>query len=498
MNPHEGMDLSLPPLDNVFAGLGDVFSAGVTPSPVNNPRLLHANTALMRSLGLPSGLEQDPRFVAIMAGNALLPGGNSRASLYAGHQFGSWVPQLGDGRAILLGQLRTPDGGLWDLQLKGAGQTPFSRFADGRAVLRSSIREYLASEALHGLGIPTTRALTLIAADDPVQRETVERAAVICRAAPSHIRFGNFEVFYDRQQFDALRTLADHVIQHYFPEVQDRGSRYAAWLGIVVEHTAQLIAQWQAVGFCHGVMNTDNMSILGLTLDYGPYGFIDGFDAGHICNHSDHGGRYAYDQQPVVGHWNCSRLVQACLPLLADDADAAVEIGQAIVDQYPTVYADAMLFRWRQKFGLNDAGTDDSQLVNRFLTLLHQTRADFTASFRALCMLGAQEDGEKALIQRVGDSAALRSWLSDYRARLGQERETPQHRASRMRQANPRYVLRNHLAQAAIAEAERGGNALLTQLFQVLQQPYDDQPEHAELAEPPGADTPMVSVSCSS
>ena len=305
-----------------------------------------------------------------MAGNRPLPGGMAISTLYSGHQFGVYVPQLGDGRAILIGQVRNANGELWELQLKGAGKTPYSRFADGRAVLRSTLREYLCSEAMHGLGIPTTRALCIVGSPDLVQRETVETAAVLCRMARSHLRFGNFEVFYYRNQHDRLAPLADHVIANYFPDLSrawpaptNTGNPvgaahgrdvvgaahgrdvYRAWLTEIVERTARLVAQWQAVGFCHGVMNTDNMSILGLTLDYGPYGFMEAFDSRYICNHSDDHGRYAYDQQPGIAHWNCSRLLQATLPLLADEPEKAVEIAYSILERYTPAFVAANLSR---------------------------------------------------------------------------------------------------------------------------------------------------------
>ncbi len=487
------------PLDNRYAGLGEAYGSRVQPTPLQNPRLLHANAELAAEIGIDPDSLAGETFLNIFAGNAPLPGGAPTAMLYAGHQFGVWVPQLGDGRAILLGQLRTGAHQSWDLQLKGAGQTPYSRFADGRAVIRSSVREYLAGEAMHHLGIPTTRSLSLIIGDDPVRRETLERAAVICRVSPSHVRFGHFEVFYYRQQFELLAPLADHVIQEHFPDCWDQPNRYLAWLERVVERTATLIAQWQAVGFCHGVMNTDNMSILGLTLDYGPYGFMDGFDAHHICNHSDEGGRYAYDRQPQIGHWNCSRLVQACLPLLDADPDRALEVGQSLLARYPPAYASAMTARWRQKLGLRDAIESDIELINRFLNLLHQGHSDFTRAFRALAGVSSHDQhGDETLRQGIHDIPALDAWLPDYRSRLRAESSDDGKRAAAMNAVNPKYVLRNHLAQRAIADAERGSATELEQLLTVLAAPYDDQPAHTQYAEEPPPEGRHISVSCSS
>jgi len=486
------------PLDNAYARLGDVYSARVVPTPVSAPRLLHVNRPLLQQLGIDPAEAERPEFTDILAGNQPLPGGDPRAMLYAGHQFGGWVPQLGDGRAILLGQLRTPDGQRWDLQLKGAGKTPFSRFGDGRAVLRSSVREYLCSEALHHLGVPTTRALSLIAAEDPVRRETLETAAILGRVAPSHVRFGHFEVFYYRDQPEALRELADHVIDAHFPEISGQADRHERWLREVIRRTAQLIAQWQSLGFCHGVMNTDNMSILGLTLDYGPFGFIDGFDAGHICNHTDAGGRYAYDQQPTVGHWNCSRLVQACLPLLSESPERAVEIGQALVDRYPADYAEAMTAAWRRKFGLREPHDDDPTLINRFVSILHRGRSDFTRSFRALATVSASADAVTPLHQTIRDRDALDAWLQDYRQRLQAEAGDDAERAERMNAANPKYVLRNHLAQTAIEAAQRGDASEIERLLLLLQRPFDEHPAFESYADEPPPEAAHLSVSCSS
>jgi len=487
------------PLDNRYAELGEAYGARVAPTPLQNPRLLHVNAELAAEIGIDPSSLYSAAFLNIFSGNTPLPGGAPLAMLYAGHQFGVWVPQLGDGRAILLGQLRAGPNRSWDLQLKGAGQTPYSRFADGRAVVRSSVREYLASEAMYHLGIPTTRALSLIVGDEPVRREAMERAAVICRVAPSHVRFGHFEVFYYRGQYELLTPLADHVILEHFPDCWHQGNRYQAWLIEVIERTAKLIAQWQAVGFCHGVMNTDNMSILGLTLDYGPYGFIDGFDAHHICNHSDEGGRYAYDRQPQIGHWNCSRLVQACLPLLDADPDRALEIGQSLLERYPPVYEAAMTERWRQKLGLQASGDADTELINRFLSLLHQGRSDFTRAFRALAQVGSSDDGaDQELRDGIHDVTALDAWIPDYRARLQGEHSDDRARAARMNAVNPKYVLRNHLAQRAITAAERGSASELDQLLSVLRSPYDEHPAHAHYAEEPPPEARLLSVSCSS
>ncbi|AXQ31685.1 YdiU family protein [Solimonas sp. K1W22B-7] len=487
------------PLDHGYAALGGSYHARVSPAPLPDARLLHFNPDAAALIGLDPAAADDPAFLAVMAGNAELPGGDYLASLYAGHQFGQWVPQLGDGRALLIGAVRNTRGETWELQLKGAGPTPFSRFADGRAVLRSSIREYLCGEAMHRLGIPTTRALCLVGSSEPVRRETVEHAAVVCRMAPSFLRFGHFEVFFYRNQHEQLRPLADYAIESFFPQFAGRPDRYRAWLTEVCERTARLMAQWQTAGFCHGVMNTDNMSILGLTLDYGPYGFMDGFDAGHICNHSDEGGRYAYDQQPRIGHWNVSRLVQATLPLLHENPDTAVEIGTAIIDGYGTAYGQEVVQRWRAKIGLREHHDGDEQLVNRLLTLMHQGRSDFTRSFRHLSRIRAGDEGPATGVrEEIVAQEAFDAWVTDYRARLRAEQSDDAMRAAAMNAVNPKYVLRNHLAQACIERAEAGDFGELGRLMQLLARPFDEQPEFEAYAAEPPAEARHISVSCSS
>ncbi|GAC1627407.1 MAG: YdiU family protein [Nevskia sp.] len=483
-----------------FTALGEPWLVPIPARPLPSPALLHLNTALAADLGLDPALLEAPEFLARMAGNAPWPGFESAASVYAGHQFGQLVPQLGDGRALLIAELTDIYGRPQELQLKGAGPTPYSRHADGRAVLRSSIREYLASEAMHALGIPTTRALSLVGSPLPVRRETVERAAVVCRVAPGFVRFGHFEFWYYRNEHERLKPLADHVIALHFPEFAQREDRYAAWLGEVVARTARLMAQWQAVGFCHGVMNTDNFSALGLTLDYGPFGFMDAFASGHICNHTDEGGRYAWDRQPVIGHWNCTKLLQACLPLLGETPQAALEVAQPIVDRYPGVYGETMTRLWASKLGLRDVRDGDTTLIDALLNILDRSHADFTRSFRRLALLRRDSD-EPAHGARdeILDLAGFDAWTADYRARLRSESGDDAERAARMNAVNPKYVLRNHLVQRAIEQAEAGDATEVARLFTLLQKPFDEQPEFEAVyaAEPP-PEARHIEVSCSS
>jgi len=474
-------------------GLPPSLSPKILPTPVPAPHWLAFNPQAAALLG--TSIEADPALLALLAGNSTPPAVTPVATAYGGHQFGHWAGQLGDGRAILLGSVRHPQGAAWEVQLKGSGPTPYSRGADGRAVLRSSIREYLCSEAMQGLGIPTTRALALIGSPLGVRRETMETAAIVTRLSPSFIRFGHFEWLAHLEDTAALGRLADQVIaQHFSALVGD----YAGWLTEVVQRTARLMAQWQAVGFCHGVMNTDNFSILGLTLDYGPFGFIDGFDAHHICNHSDEGGRYAYAQQPQIGQWNCAQLLNACLPLLDAQSEAAVEKGTTILDAYGPAYATESVRLWRAKLGLSDARDDDPTLINRWLTLLHRTHADFTLSFRRLSSVRTDTDAADTGRDFIADPLGYDAWISDYRARLRSEASDDAARAVAMGAVNPLYVLRNHLAQQVIARAEEGDASEIDTLRRVLAQPFTEQAGAERYAVEPPPELRHIAVSCSS
>jgi uncharacterized protein YdiU (UPF0061 family) len=463
------------------------LSPEVAPTPVPAPHWLAFNAPLATSLGLET---QTPDLLTCLAGNEQPDGVRATATAYGGHQFGVWAGQLGDGRALTLGQRAGQE-----LQLKGAGRTPYSRGGDGRAVLRSSVREYLASEAMHALGIPTTRALALIGSPLAVQRESVETAALVTRVAPSFLRFGHFEWLDFLGEHAALRTLADQVIAKHEPAfIGD----HAGWLTDVVRRTARLMAQWQSVGFCHGVMNTDNFSILGLTLDYGPYGFIDAFDANHICNHSDESGRYRYSAQPSIGQWNCAQLLNSCLTLLDARPEAAVEQGTAILDAYGPAFAAASQHLWRAKLGLRDSREEDILLINRWLTLMHHSRADFTGSFRRLAAVSSQLDTPDPGRDHLIDVAGYDAWISDYRTRLRAEQSDDPTRAAEMNAVNPLYVLRNHLAQEAIEKAQAGDASGVTALAAVLSQPFTEQPGAEHYAAEPPADQRHLAVSCSS
>ncbi len=481
---------------NRYAKLGKPFHTELPAQGMSDPVWVARSADLAAQLGWPADWWQraDWQALEVLSGNAIWPGMRTLATVYSGHQFGSWAGQLGDGRALLLGEVQTP-GGAMELQLKGAGATPYSRMGDGRAVLRSSIREFLCSEALAHLGIPTTRALAITASALPVRRETLETAAVVTRVAPSFIRFGHFEHFAHSDQHAELRQLADFFISQHAPECLDAANPVAALLERVVRQTASLMADWQAVGFCHGVMNTDNMSMLGLTIDYGPFGFIDGFDPGHVCNHSDHQGRYAYARQPNIGLWNLHALAQALLPLMSD-ADREGAPLLAALDVYKSAFPAALMQRMRAKLGLLTQQDEDRALVDDWLKLMAVPRADFTLSFRRLSSLTQTDDPAK-LRDLFIDQAALAQWLQRYRDRLSAEDSDDAQRSQRMKATNPAVVLRNHLAEGAIRAAQAGDFSETERLLQVLQHPFDE-PERASDAALPPDWAQTLEVSCSS
>ncbi len=481
--------------DNSFARLGDRFSETVRPTPLPAPRLVAINPDGAALLDIDASATVAGTLIAAANGEIILPGTAPLATLYAGHQFGVWVPQLGDGRAILLGEVVNRNHQRWDVQVKGSGLTRFSRMGDGRAVLRSTIREYLACEAMHGLGIPSTRALLIAASDAPVYREETETAALLIRLAPSHIRFGHFEVFASRGEDDATQQLADYVIDRHFPHLLTlpRSERYPAWYREVVDRTARLIAMWTAAGFAHGVLNTDNMSIVGVTLDYGPYGWLDEYQRDFICNHSDPDGRYAFDQQPRVGLWNCARLGEALHTLVpSPDALAALE-------SYRTTFETEMDRLMRLKLGLTAREDRDIQLTAAVLGMLHDLRVDYPRFFRALSGWSAADAASRdRLHAEVSDGARLDAWLGMYAQRLRRESSRDAERQALMLRANPRFVLRNWMAQEAIVHAQAGNYHTIEALRRLLATPFDEHPGSERYAERPPAWAREISVSCSS
>ena len=460
------------PFENTFTSLGEAFYSRVSPSPVRSPRLLHCNLGVAEQLGIASTDLNSEEFIACASGLEPLTGMEPLAQVYSGHQFGQWAGQLGDGRGLLLGELNG-----FDLHLKGAGKTPYSRFGDGRAVLRSSIREYLAGEFMHQCGIPTSRALTLVGSEEPVWRESYESAAMIIRTAESHVRFGHFEHFHYGKQPEYVRQLADYVMARHFPHCQT----YAQWFMEVVTRTAKLMAQWQVAGFTHGVMNTDNMSILGMTLDYGPYGFIDDYTPNFVCNHSDHQGRYAFDQQPSIGLWNLNALAVALSTLIeADD----LRTGLA---QYEPTLVSEYLSGMAKRLGLAaDYQREDEKLIADFLELLAREQCDYHHALSAL----ADDPGTFYGLFKKQSPAA---WLNAYEKR----KQTTSNSIKIQRASNPRVVLRNHLLQKVIQNTEQGSTELLDEYFTALQRPFD-MPANTLWAQAPEDNDKGVALSCSS
>lgn len=467
------------------------------PTAVPAPRLVACSAEMAERLGLDPAYVASPEFAQVFGGNALLPGMQPFAANYGGHQFGQWAGQLGDGRAITLGETVNARGERWELQLKGAGPTPYSRSADGRAVLRSSIREFLCSEAMHHLGVPTTRALSLVATGEQVVRDMfydghpqAEPGAIVCRVAPSFIRFGNFELPASRGDVSLLRQLIDFTIRRDFPELLAGAAAIsdavrAEWFARVCERTAVMIAHWMRVGFVHGVMNTDNMSILGLTIDYGPYGWIDDFDPDWTPNTTDASGRrYRFGQQPAVAYWNLTRLASALAP-----AFASIEPLQAGLERYAQTYTDADRANVAAKLGLGQCRDADLELMESLHGVLQAGEMDMTLFFRALIDLDVQAPSTGAFIDVFYDEIKqqeqiplLQAWLDSYAARVREEASPPEQRRERMRRANPRYVLRNYLAQQAIDRAEQGDYAGIHELLEVLRHPYDEQPGRESFA----------------
>jgi serine/tyrosine/threonine adenylyltransferase len=481
------------PFENSFSSLPPAFFTQLMPTPLPAPYLVALSESAARSLALDPADLRSADTIGILAGNRVAERSKPLAAVYSGHQFGVWAGQLGDGRAILLGDIASADGPV-ELQLKGAGMTPYSRMGDGRAVLRSSIREFLCSEAMHGLGIPTTRALSVVGSDQGVVRESIETAAVVVRMAPTFIRFGSFEHWYYNRRPEELKLLADYVIGRFYPALRDEENPYAALLEEVTRRTARMIAHWQAVGFMHGVMNTDNMSIMGQTLDYGPFGFMEGFDAHHVCNHSDDHGRYSYANQPQIGHWNCYALAQALLPLIGE-----VELTQEALDVYQPAFAQDIDQLLHAKLGLATVQAGDRELLDGLFALLQANHADYTIFFRRLSGLrAAGPAGDEPLRDLFVDRPAFDRWAEAYRARLRAENSDDAARKLAMDQVNPKYVLRNYMAQVAIEKAQNKDFSEVERLLALLERPFDEQPENEHYAALPPDWSNQLSVSCSS
>ncbi|UPQ88759.1 protein adenylyltransferase SelO [Vibrio sinaloensis] len=478
-----------------FAQLPHQFYSSVIPQPLTYTRWVAWNSALAQRFDLPSEAPQGV-LKQQLSGESLFDGPSPVAMKYAGHQFGVYNPELGDGRGLLLGEMRDAHGDYFDLHLKGAGLTPYSRMGDGRAVLRSTIREYLCSEAMAALGIPTTRALGMLVSDTPVYREKQEQGALLLRVARTHIRFGHFEHFFYTNQMESLQLLADKVIEWYLPYCAQQAQPYAAMFAEIVARTAEMIAYWQAYGFAHGVMNTDNMSILGETFDYGPFGFMDDYEPSYICNHSDYQGRYAFDQQPRIALWNLSALAHSLSPLIERE-----DLEQSLA-QFETRLGQRFSQLMRAKLGLISQQPNDTQLFASMFELLNQQGVDYTRFLRELSSL--DNKGLPAVLDLFVDREPARQWLTLYLARC--EREVDQYgqpvtieqRCAQMRLVNPKYILRNYLAQLAIDKAEQGDFSEVERLAMLLSKPFDEQPEMEAYANLPPQWGKKMEISCSS
>ena len=471
------------------------FLTPLTMKALPDCQLIAWSDACASSMGVSA---TDFNCLGMLSGTALPRGTQPCATVYSGHQFGHWAGQLGDGRALMLGEVQTTQGS-FELQLKGSGRTPYSRGGDGLAVLRSSIREFLCSEAMAGLGIPTTRALALVGSSQGVMREEIETAAVLLRCAPSFIRYGHFEHFAAAGNAGAVQSLVDFVCQHHYPDADTAHTpefRAVAMLDAVCQRTAKLMAAWQAVGFCHGVMNTDNMSILGLTLDYGPFGFLDTFDAHHICNHTDQQGRYAYSRQPQVAHWNLGCLAQS-LTLVVNDHEALTDCLKRYADTFNHQHVAAFLNK-QGLAALQTQSTDGSAFVGNTLQMLHTAKADMTAFFRRLSHAVLSQDFSSVRDVCV-DTAAFDAWLPNYQTACLLGGVDPATRSAAMLAVNPKYVLRNHLAEMAIRKArDTHDYSEISTLLAVLAKPFDEQLEHEAYAALPPDWAAGLEVSCSS
>ncbi|MBU3575584.1 YdiU family protein [Polynucleobacter sp. UK-Mo-2m-Kol15] len=486
-----------------FTLRGDDVCQPTPPTPISDPYWVALSPSVAELIGVElgdQGKPRNPEWLDVLAGNRLDVGGLAFSypvsTVYSGHQFGVWAGQLGDGRAILLGDIN----GL-ELQLKGAGKTRYSRMGDGRAVLRSSIREFLCSEAMHALGIPTSRALAVVGSKQTVIRETIETAAVCSRTAPSFIRVGHFEHFASQQNLTRLKELADLLMNKFYPECLSDKDPYLSLFKEISSRNAKLVAQWQSVGFCHGVLNSDNISALGLTIDYGPFGFLDQFEIDHICNHSDHGGRYAYHRQPQIMHWNMACLASAMLPLLELDhsLEESQDLLRSALEEFPLEYAKEWQQAFRLKLGLQSEQDGDIQLIERLLQAMHDSKVDFTSFFRKLGNL-KKDSKPIEILQRNEfiDRVNIDEWFSDYIGRLQLELLDDQSRKVLMNRMNPKYILRNHLAQVAIEKAQQNDFSEVDTLLKILSKPFDEQEAFEDYSKPPPSDMYRVAVSCSS
>lgn len=479
-----------------FQTLPEPLYTRVNPQGLEKPELVCVSEPAAALLNLDSLSLHSDDVLAALSGNAIHASWQPIAMKYTGHQFGYYNPDLGDGRGLLLSEVENDQGESWDLHLKGAGLTPYSRQGDGRAVLRSSIREFLCSEAMAALGIPTTRALSVVNSQTTVYREQPESGATLLRLAKTHIRFGHFEYCSFTQQYDLLKSLTDYVIQHHYPELKNEPQPYLSFFKVTLQKTAQLMAKWQSIGFAHGVMNTDNMSILGDTFDYGPFAFLDDFNPGFICNHSDHQGRYAFNQQPNIANWNLAVLAQALLPLI--DKEALI----AELETYAETFKDAYKIEMAKKLGLDWMleKPDTNKLTNiidQTISMLHKGKMDYCIFFRKLSGIKNSEV-KNFLRDHTFDIQSFDQWHASYTKLLEQDSKSEAERQTAMNKVNPKYILRNYLAQNAIEAARSGDYSEVKTLHKILLSPFDEQPEFDGYSDFPPKWGKELEISCSS
>jgi len=481
------------PFDNSYARLPEGFFASVEPTPVGAPSMIRVNLGLAEELGIDVEWLNSSEGLAVFAGNQLADGSEPLAMAYSGHQFGGFSPQLGDGRAILLGEVLGKDGVRCDIQLKGSGPTPFSRRGDGRSALGPVLREYIVSEAMAALGVPTTRALAAVASGDKVVREGMVPGGVFTRVARSHIRIGTFQWFLARQDHESLKVLADYVIARHYPDAQQADNSYLALLEGVIERQAELIAHWMQLGFIHGVMNTDNMNVSGETIDYGPCAFLDVYDPAKKFSSIDEQGRYAFSNQGPIGLWNLTRFAETLLPLLDDDSNKAVGMAEGALEQFFDLQQNALERRLIAKIGLSAGSTGDWEMAKSLLTAMAEGEADFTLVFRHLS--DALEGGDDEKVTRLFNCPVeIVGWLDAWRARLnGDDRDEA---VALMRRSNPVYIPRNHRVEEAIQAGNAGDFGPFHRLNDALQHPFKSQPEFAEYESAPTADEVVKATFC--
>ena len=487
--------------DNTYSRLPERFYARLDPTPVKKPTLIKVNRLLASEIGLDPNFLETPDGINILAGNQVPVGAEPIAMAYAGHQFGGWVPQLGDGRAILLGEVVSSNGFRYDLHLKGSGQTPFSRNGDGRAWVGPVLREYIISEAMAALGIPTTRTLAAVTTGEMVMREGPFPGALLARVASSHIRVGTFQYFAAKQDIDALRLLSNYIIERHYPEAQNSSNAYLALLECVIKRQSKLIAQWMAVGFIHGVMNTDNMSIAGDTIDYGPCAFMDNYNPGTVFSSIDQMGRYAYSNQPLIAHWNLSCFASAILPLINTNENAAVSAVTEMLNHFPEQYDAAWASNFCSKIGLLDQQEGDAELAKELLDCMAKNKADFTLTFRQLCEMSRETDKKNRLLDMrftglFEDQSAVEGWLKKWRQRLCKEKRSNLERQKAMRAVNPAYIPRNHRVEEVIVAALERNFDPFEKFLEILLQPYEEQIENIKFQAPPLPEEIVLATFC--